>query len=158
MLRVNDHVVLLPGVRHSGSCYTPLHATVTSLHSESQSLAFAVCGGLIAVGLTVDPFVTKSDSLVGQVLCAVPPPSADQKDAAPVQLPPVFVQAQVSYKLMNRLPTARADAKTQPASASATEKSAEKDEEWTPKQYVSFPSLHLSRSISLSVCVLCFGL
>ena len=36
-------------------------------HAESNALQYAVPGGLIGVGLTVDPTLTRADRLVGQV-------------------------------------------------------------------------------------------
>ena len=44
---------------------------VVSLYAEQNELQFAVPGGLIGVGTTMDPTLTRADRLVGQVLGAV---------------------------------------------------------------------------------------
>lgn len=38
---------------------------------ENNDLIYAVPGGLIGVGLTVDPTLTRSNKLVGQVLISI---------------------------------------------------------------------------------------
>jgi translation initiation factor 2 subunit 3 len=46
----------------------PLKAKVTSINSEDNKLDYAVPGGLIGVGLTLDPSLTAKNRLIGQVL------------------------------------------------------------------------------------------
>jgi translation initiation factor 2 subunit 3 len=46
----------------------PVYSRVVSLFAEQNPLQYAVPGGLIGVGLTVDPTLTRADRLVGQVL------------------------------------------------------------------------------------------
>ncbi|EZG47345.1 putative eukaryotic translation initiation factor 2 gamma subunit [Gregarina niphandrodes] len=46
----------------------PIRSVITSLHAEQNELQFAVPGGLIGVGSTIDPSLTRADALVGQVL------------------------------------------------------------------------------------------
>ena len=41
---------------------------MVSLYSEANKLQIAVPGGLIGVGTTIDPFISKGDRLVGRVL------------------------------------------------------------------------------------------
>jgi hypothetical protein len=45
----------------------PIYSRIVSLFAESNELQYAVPGGLIGVGLTVDPTLTRADRLVGQV-------------------------------------------------------------------------------------------
>lgn len=45
----------------------PIFSRIVSLFAESNELQYAVPGGLIGVGLTVDPTLTRADRLVGQV-------------------------------------------------------------------------------------------
>jgi translation initiation factor 2 subunit 3 len=45
----------------------PIYSRIVSLFAEQNELQFAVPGGLIGVGLTVDPTLTRADRLVGQV-------------------------------------------------------------------------------------------
>jgi translation initiation factor 2 subunit 3 len=52
---------------------------------------YAVPGGLIAVGTNVDPFITKADKLVGNVI------------GHPDKLPDVFRELEAKITLMTRL-------------------------------------------------------
>jgi hypothetical protein len=45
----------------------PIYSRIVSLFAEQNELQYAVPGGLIGVGLTVDPTLTRADRLVGQV-------------------------------------------------------------------------------------------
>ncbi|PQM38522.1 eukaryotic translation initiation factor 2 subunit gamma-like [Prunus yedoensis var. nudiflora] len=62
-----------------------------SLYAEQNELQFAVPGGLIGVGTTMDPILTRADALVGQVLGEVG------------SLPEVFVELEVNFFLLRRL-------------------------------------------------------
>jgi len=61
---------------------------------------YAVPGGLIGVGMKVDPFITRSDSLVGQII------------GHPGQMPDVLSEIDVSYYLLKRLLGVRTTQKT----------------------------------------------
>jgi translation initiation factor 2 subunit 3 len=52
---------------------------------------YAVPGGLIGVGMKVDPFITRSDSLVGQII------------GHPENMPEVLSEIDVGYFLLKRL-------------------------------------------------------
>lgn len=74
-LRLGDEVIILPGILHKNDeismkrwSYTPLISTVESINSEKNSLQYAVSGGLIGVGLLLDPSLTAQDNLVGSVI------------------------------------------------------------------------------------------
>jgi translation initiation factor 2 subunit 3 len=45
----------------------PIYSRIVSLFAEQNELQYAVPGGLIGVGTTVDPTLTRADRLVGQV-------------------------------------------------------------------------------------------
>jgi translation initiation factor 2 gamma subunit (eIF-2gamma) len=45
----------------------PIYSRIVSLFAEQNELQYAVPGGLIGAGLTVDPTLTRADRLVGQV-------------------------------------------------------------------------------------------
>ena len=45
----------------------PIFSRIVSLFAEQNELQYAVPGGLIGVGTTVDPTLTRADRLVGQV-------------------------------------------------------------------------------------------
>ena len=75
---------------------TPIYSRIVSLFAESNELQYAVPGGLIGVGTTVDPTLTRADRLVGQVLGAVG------------ALPDVFTELEVNFFLLRRLLGVRA--------------------------------------------------
>ncbi|KAL3508001.1 hypothetical protein ACH5RR_033383 [Cinchona calisaya] len=72
VLKVNQIVELRPGIlkkdASSNFICSPIYTRVASLHSEQNELQIAVPGGLIGVGTTMDPTLSRSDRLVGQVL------------------------------------------------------------------------------------------
>lgn len=49
----------------------PIRTRIVSLEAEKNSLLYAVPGGLIGVGLLIDPSLTRNDRMVGNVLGAV---------------------------------------------------------------------------------------
>ena len=70
-VRVGDEIEIKPGVRvRSGSKeeYVPLTSEIVSLRYGLRSYKEARPGGLVAVGTKLDPSITKSDKLVGNVL------------------------------------------------------------------------------------------
>ncbi|PNW86851.1 hypothetical protein CHLRE_02g098450v5 [Chlamydomonas reinhardtii] len=69
----------------------PIFSRIVSLFAEQNELQFAVPGGLIGVGLTVDPTLTRADRLVGQVLGQVG------------ALPDVYSELEVNFFLLRRL-------------------------------------------------------
>lgn len=50
---------------------TPIKTRIVSLEAEKNHLLYAVPGGLIGVGLLIDPSMTRNDKMVGSVLGAV---------------------------------------------------------------------------------------
>eukprot|EP00916_Digyalum_oweni_P018982 GHVL01031674.1.p1 GENE.GHVL01031674.1~~GHVL01031674.1.p1 ORF type:complete len:455 (+),score=66.76 GHVL01031674.1:1284-2648(+) len=95
LLKVGDDIEVRPGVVYKDNdgitrC-TPIKSRIVSLFAENNDLAFAVPGGLIGVGTEIDPALTRSDRLVGQVL------------GRPGALPSVFITIEVSYYLLLRL-------------------------------------------------------
>ena len=69
----------------------PIFSRVVSLFAEQNALQYAVPGGLIGVGTTVDPTLTRADRLVGQVLGEVG------------KLPDVFIEIEINFFLLRRL-------------------------------------------------------
>eukprot|EP01115_Flamella_aegyptia_P013448 TRINITY_DN7179_c0_g2_i1.p1 TRINITY_DN7179_c0_g2~~TRINITY_DN7179_c0_g2_i1.p1 ORF type:complete len:348 (+),score=136.77 TRINITY_DN7179_c0_g2_i1:690-1733(+) len=93
ILQLGQKVEIRPGIirkTSTGFVCTPIITTIKSLYSEKSSLKFAAPGGLIAVGTTVDPTLTKQDRLVGQVIGDVG------------KLPNVFTNIEVEFFLMHR--------------------------------------------------------
>ncbi|MEW5307205.1 MAG: hypothetical protein WDW36_009613 [Sanguina aurantia] len=69
----------------------PIFSRIVSLLTEQNELMYAVPGGLIGVGLTVDPTLTRADRLVGQVLGQVG------------ELPDVYSELEINFFLLRRL-------------------------------------------------------
>eukprot|EP01066_Platyproteum_vivax_P013679 Platyproteum_vivax@DN6181_c0_g1_i1.p1 len=94
VLRVDDEIEVRPGVvwreGEKVRC-SPIRSKIISLFAESNDLPFAVPGGLIGVGTQIDPALTRSDRLVGQVL------------GLPGQLPDVYITLEITYYLLRRL-------------------------------------------------------
>ncbi|XP_071721079.1 eukaryotic translation initiation factor 2 subunit gamma-like [Rutidosis leptorrhynchoides] len=95
VLKVNQHIEVRPGIvvkDESGNIKcTPIYSRIVSLFAEQNELQFAVPGGLIGVGTTMDPMLTRADRLVGQVLGEVG------------SLPDVYVELEVNFFLLRRL-------------------------------------------------------
>jgi translation initiation factor 2 subunit 3 len=88
VLKVNQFIEVRPGIvikDESGNIRcTPTYSRIVSLFAEQNELQFAVPGGLIGVGTTMDPTLTRADRLVVQVLGEIG------------SLPDVFVELEVS--------------------------------------------------------------
>lgn len=96
ILKLNDIIEIRPGIvdqdKTTGKfkCY-PLTTKIISLKAETNDLRYALPGGLIAIGTTLDPALTKHDRMVGQVI------------GYPGTLPPIVTQLQMKfYVLVNR--------------------------------------------------------
>lgn len=61
------------------------------MKADENHLMYAVPGGLIGVGLKVDPYITRSDRLVGQII--------GHKD----RMPEVVVEVDAQFYLLRRL-------------------------------------------------------
>lgn len=96
VLRLGQEVEVRPGIVTKDAegrfdrCI-PIRSTIVSLHAEKNDLQYAVPGGLIGVGTKIDPCLTRSDRLVGQVLGSVG------------TLPEVFTELEISFFLLRRL-------------------------------------------------------
>jgi translation initiation factor 2 subunit 3 len=98
VLKMDQTISIRPGITKKSASlkgsrfrFTPLITKVTALRAESNNLEFAIPGGLIAVGTNLDPQLTKSDFLVGQVIMDV-----DDEMS-------VFETITVKYNLLRRL-------------------------------------------------------
>ena len=61
-----------------------------SLQAENNALLYAVPGGLIAVGLMIDPSITRNDRMVGNVL------------GVEGNLPDIFVQIDIQFSMLKK--------------------------------------------------------
>lgn len=94
VLEVGKEIEIRPGVvsKENGvQIIRPIRSRIISLFAEQNDLQYAVPGGLIGVGTKIDPTLTRSDRLVGQVL------------GYAGQLPDIFVELEVTYYLLRRL-------------------------------------------------------
>ncbi|KAH0709431.1 hypothetical protein KY284_010858 [Solanum tuberosum] len=96
VLKVNQIVELRPGIIEKNAdgktIFKPIYSRIMSLFSEQNKLQFAVPGGLIGVGTSMDPALSRSDMLVGQVLGDVG------------TLPEVYIKLKIrKIKLLRRL-------------------------------------------------------
>ncbi|KAJ8531099.1 hypothetical protein K7X08_025830 [Anisodus acutangulus] len=96
ILKVNQMVELRPGIidkdADGKTICKSIYSRIMSLFAEQNKLHFAVPGGLIGVGTSMDPALSGSDMLVGQVLGNVG------------TLPEVYIKLKIrKIKLLRRL-------------------------------------------------------
>jgi translation initiation factor 2 subunit 3 len=96
VLKIGDEIEIRPGKTTKNPetgkfVCTPIFTQIMSLKAEENSLLYAIPGGLIAVGTLLDPFLTKADELVGNVI------------GYPGDLPEVFDELEIEYYLLKRL-------------------------------------------------------
>lgn len=96
VLKVGDEVEFRPGFisknQETGETkYTPIVSTIMSMSAEKNELLYAIPGGLIGIGLKVDPCLTKRDNLVGNLL------------GHKGELPDVFLELEIKFVLFTRL-------------------------------------------------------
>ena len=71
VVRIGDFIQLNPGIvsrDNKGWKVTPLITKVESLNCDKTSLDYAIPGGLIAIGTTLDPYFCKSNKCIGQLV------------------------------------------------------------------------------------------
>jgi len=92
---VGDEIEIRPGIkvetRRGAVRYEPVITEIVSLRSGTQDLEVAYPGGLIGVGTKLDPSVTKSDNMMGNVV------------GRPGSMPPVLHEITVEYSLLERV-------------------------------------------------------
>ncbi len=95
VLRMGQEVEVRPGIIRKEAdgkvTCVPIFSRIVSLFAEQNELQYAVPGGLIGVGTTMDPTLTRADRLVGQVLGDVG------------ALPDVFTELEINFFLLRRL-------------------------------------------------------
>lgn len=95
VLRMGQQVEIRPGIvtkdAEGKAACKPIYSRIVSLKAEQNDLQYAVPGGLIGVGTTVDPTLTRADRLVGQVLGEVG------------ALPDVYTELEINFFLLRRL-------------------------------------------------------
>lgn len=96
VLKIGDEVEIRPGIirkdQKTGQVsWTQIFSKIVTLKADENHLLFAVPGGLIGVGLKVDPFITRSDRLVGQII------------GHKGKMPEVVVEIEANFYLLRRL-------------------------------------------------------
>jgi len=86
-LRVGDEIEIRPGIRTSNGSYRSLVTEIVSLRYGSLSVEEARCGGLVGVATKLDPYLTKADGMIGNVV------------GYPGQVPPVWSEFTAKYEL-----------------------------------------------------------
>jgi translation initiation factor 2 subunit 3 len=70
-IKIGDKVKIIPGVVLANGKNYPIEAFVESLKTENTPLQQAYPGGLIGIGLSVDPTLSKEDRLVGNFIVGI---------------------------------------------------------------------------------------
>jgi len=66
-LKVGDEIEISPGIKVNGK-YLPLKTKIVSLSTKEGQIKEAHPGGLIGVGTTLDPSLTRGDNLIGNIV------------------------------------------------------------------------------------------
>jgi len=93
-IKVGDELEIRPGYKleqENTSRWIPIKTTVATIIAGNNKLKTANPGGLLAVGTLLDPNMTKSDSLTGQVA------------GKPGTLPPVWEDLTMNIQLLERV-------------------------------------------------------
>lgn len=90
-LRVGDEIEIRPGVKDERGNYNPLFSEVVSIMASGRNVEEATPGGLIGVATKLDPFITKGDGLVGNVV------------GHPGKLPDVLFDFTMEVQLLERV-------------------------------------------------------
>ncbi|ARF10849.1 eukaryotic translation initiation factor 2 gamma subunit [Hokovirus HKV1] len=65
---IGDKVCLLPGLVYDNLEYKPIISKIVSINSENNILTKAIPGGLLGIGLDIDPALTVNDRMSGQIM------------------------------------------------------------------------------------------
>lgn len=67
-LKIGDKVKIIPGIVLANGQNYPIEAYIESLKTDNTPLKIAYPGGLIGIGLSIDPTLSKEDRLVGNFI------------------------------------------------------------------------------------------
>ncbi len=94
VLKSGEKIEIKPGiVRKAGGPPITVACEARSIMEENETLEVAKPGGLIAVGTSIDPSITKSDALVGSMI------------GRPGELPDAANTVKVKYEMLKRTDT-----------------------------------------------------
>jgi len=91
MIKIGDKIKLLPGITKNNKII-PLKGRVLSLKTDEIQLTEAYPGGLIGIGLSIDPLLSKEDRLVGNIIIK------DEDESVKT-----FIKADVSYEIYDNI-------------------------------------------------------
>lgn len=66
-LKVQDEIIILPGVLDSQNNIIPIKTTIKSIKTEKKSIDIIYPGGLFGICTDIDPYYTKNDALKGTI-------------------------------------------------------------------------------------------
>ncbi len=90
-IKVGDEIEIKPGVKDEKGNWKPLYSEVVSIMASGRKIEEATPGGLIGISTKLDPILTKSDALVGNVL------------GLPNELPDVLKEFSMNIQLLERV-------------------------------------------------------
>jgi translation initiation factor 2 subunit 3 len=95
-LRVGEEIAIRPGYITRNTVtgltnWTEIRSQITTLKADENHLMYAVPGGLLAVGMKVDPQFTRSDNMVGMII------------GHPNAMPQVFIEIDVKTTFLKRI-------------------------------------------------------
>jgi len=90
-LKVGEEIEIKPGIRDERGNYTSLFSEIVSIMASGKKVDEATPGGLIGIATKLDPFLTKSDGLVGNVI------------GHPDKLPDVLFDIVMDVQLLERV-------------------------------------------------------
>jgi len=94
-VRLDDEIEIAPGLPKSQDRpqegYEPLYTRVVSIHAGGRSVEEAVSGGLTGIETELDPSLTKSDGLIGNIA------------GKPGTLPPTVYDLCLEYELFDKV-------------------------------------------------------
>ena len=67
-IKIGDKVKIIPGVVLSNGINHPIEGYIESLKTDNTNLNIAYPGGLVGIGLSIDPTLSKEDRLVGNFI------------------------------------------------------------------------------------------
>lgn len=89
-LKTGDEIEMKPGFRHGGE-WKPVKTKIISMEKAGKKLDDAGAGGLLGIMTSLDPYLTKSDGLVGNIA------------GLPEKLPEVRSKVKIEIKLLERV-------------------------------------------------------
>jgi translation initiation factor 2 subunit 3 len=99
---LEDEVEIRPGYKNENGKYSPIITTVKSIYEGRNQLKHAHAGGLLALGTDLDPSLTRTDQLIGNIV------------GAPGTLPDIKYNAAIEAHLLDKVLGAEEDIAVQP--------------------------------------------